>query len=253
VAICAGLTLVFVYKKFKGQNIRKFAPAFLGVAIPLLIGGGTLAWYNWARFGSIFEFGLTYQLANIDYTNFTNVFNTSRFPLNTGLYLAHPLSVSSRFPFIARIEYVNSNERFAGLIFIAPFIFLSAFPIMRWIGSVLTGKSPAPMQSFAGWWLSLSLLGTSLASISIIFSYYFPAMRFMEDFMPALAVFITIQAGSQYDALQGSITVRRMFVGATLILAFITILANVLLAIPSDGVVFAVNFLNDIYKLLGLK
>ena len=253
VAICAALTLVFVYRYYKGKNIRMLAPAFLGVAIPLLIGGGMLAWYNWARFDSLLEFGLTYQLANIDYTNFTNVFNTSRFPLNTGLYLAHPLSVSARFPFIARIEYVNSNERFAGLIFIAPYIFLLAFPIMRWMGGVLAGNYSTISQRLAGSWLSLSLLGVSLASISIIFSYYFPAMRFVEDFMPAMAIFVTVQVGSQYDALQGKIIHRRIYTGVVLILAAITILANILLAVPGDGVVFAVNFLNDIYKLLGLK
>lgn len=253
VAICAGLTLVFVYRYYKGKNIRMFAPAFLGVAIPLLIGGGMLAWYNWARFDSIFEFGLTYQLANIDYTNFTNVFNISRLPLNAGLYLAHPLSVSSRFPFIARIEYVNSNERLAGLIFIAPYVFLLAFPLMRWVGGVLDNNSRASEQSFAGSWLSISLLGASLSSIAIIFSYYYPAMRFVEDFMPALAIFIAVQTGSQYDSLQNQVLPRRLFVGLVFLLAVAPILANVLLAVPDEGVRFAVNFLNDIYKLLGLK
>ena len=253
VAICVGLTLVFVYRYYKGKNIRMFAPAFLGVAIPLLIGGGMLAWYNWARFDSVFEFGLTYQLANIDYTNFTNVFNISRLPLNAGLYLAHPLNVSSRFPFIAPIEYVNSNERFAGLFFIAPYVFLLAFPIMRWAGDVLTVKPVALPRFFSGSWLSFSLMGTSLISILIIFSYYFPAMRFVEDFMPSMATFITIQTGLQYDGLQGKNSFQRILTGAALLLAFITIIANILLAVPDEGVVFAVNFLNDIYKLLGLK
>lgn len=253
VAICAGLTLFFVYRYYKGQNVRILVPAFLGVAIPLLIGGGILAWYNWARFGSIVEFGLTYQLANIDYTNFTNVFNTSRFPLNAGLYLAHPLNVSARFPFIARIEYVNSNERFAGLTFIAPYIFLAALPLIRWIGNISPNSLPASPQSLAGSWLSLSLRGAALAALSVIFSYYFPAMRFMEDFMPAITIFITIQAGLQYDVLQDRNAFRRLFTGAVLILAFITIAANILLAVPDEGVLFAVNFLNDIYKLIGLK
>ncbi len=253
VAICAALTLVFVYRSYKGKKIRMLTPAFLGLAIPLLIGGCTLAWYNWARFGSIFEFGLTYQLANIDYTNFTNVFNTSRFPLNTGLYLAHPLSISSRFPFISRVEYVNSNERLAGLIFIAPYIFLLAFPIMQWVGDVFVSNSGTSTQSFASSWLSKSLPGASLASIAIIFSYYYPAMRFVEDFMPSLAIFIAVQTGSQYDSLQNKVIPRRLFVSLVFLLAAISILANILLAVPDEGVRFAVNFLNDIYKLLGLK
>ena len=71
--------------------------------------------------------------------------------------------------------------------------------------------------------------------------------------MPSMATFITIQTGLQYDGLQGKNSFQRILTGAALLLAFITIIANILLAVPDEGVVFAVNFLNDIYKLLGLK
>lgn len=257
VIICAGLTLIYVYRYYKGKSVHVTAPAFLGAAMPLLIGGGVLAWYNWVRFGSIFEFGLTYQLANIDYTNFTNVFNPSRIPFNAALYLAHPLSVSTRFPFIARIEYVNSNERLAGLIFIAPYIFLLILPVTRWIRDFLAsgrdGFASAKNHGFAASWLSYSLPGAGLVSVLIIFSYYYPAMRFVEDFLPALGVFIAIQAGEQYDSLQNKLNFRQLFLSLAIILAAITILANILLAVPDEGVRFTVNFLNDIYKLLGLK
>lgn len=216
VAICAGLTLLFLYRYYKGKSIRISLPAFLSVATPLLLGGGILAWYNWARFGSIVEFGLTYQLANIDYTNFTNVFNASRIPLNAELYLAHPLSISSRFPFIAPIEYVNSNERLAGLIFIASYIFILIFPIIRFVKNSFpfadTRSKTPEGRNFAGSWLSFSLLGASLVEICIIFSYYYPAMRFVEDFMPALATLTTIQVGTQYDSLQNKVIFRRLFI-----------------------------------------
>lgn len=78
-------------------------------------------------------------------------------------------------------------------------------------------------------------------------------MRFVEDFMPSLAIFIAVQTGSQYDSLQNKVIPRRLFVSLVFLLAAISILANILLAVPDEGVRFAVNFLNDIYKLLGLK
>lgn len=50
------------------------AQTLIAAVLPLLAGGAALAWYNWARFGSIFEFGIRYQLANVDYTQFKGSF-----------------------------------------------------------------------------------------------------------------------------------------------------------------------------------
>ena len=97
-----------------------------------------LAVYNFARFENILEFGLTYQLANIDYTNFQNVFSPSRVRQNLYVYFLYPVRLLSRFPFIHRMEYLNSNDRMAGLLFVAPF-FILALPLF-WLKKYCGGE-----------------------------------------------------------------------------------------------------------------
>lgn len=254
--VCAGLTLLFITRYYRGKGIGSLMPAFLGVSIPLLVGGGALAWYNWVRFGSISEFGLTYQLANNNYTSFQNVFSVSRIPTNLGIYLTYPIQFTSRFPYLSPVENINFNERLAGLLYIAPYIILLALPILRVFKYIHPAENKSTGNINAGEsssWLFHALLSSGLVTLTVLFSFYYAAMRYTEDFLPALVTLITIQAAAQYDLLHNIPLFRRGFLLITLILASITVLANTLLATPNDEVRFAVNFLNDIYKLLGFK
>jgi len=63
------LMLPFIRSCFPIKNVLKDAKAranvgltILALAIPYVVIGGGLAWYNYARFGSIFEFGTNYQI-----------------------------------------------------------------------------------------------------------------------------------------------------------------------------------------------
>ena len=55
-------------RNFNENNLYDLAVLIL----PIAICGIGLAWYNWARFGSVFEFGLRYQLTSTDYLNSGN-------------------------------------------------------------------------------------------------------------------------------------------------------------------------------------
>lgn len=231
-------------------------PAMAVVSFPLIIAGLGLGWYNWARFDSIFEFGLTYQLANADYTNFQNIFSTSRISQNVNLYFTHPIKILPRFPYLTRIEYVNSNDRLAGLVYISPYFFLLIFPLLQLTRNLFSLKkifSSDAQNNVPDHWLFHALLGSGLISLLIILSYYFVAMRFMEDFMPALMTAITIQIGREYDALREKNIRRIILTFIVVLLAGITLTASFLLAVPAEGIGFAVNALNAISKLLGLK
>ena len=63
-----------------------------GLLLPLAIGAGLLGWYNWARFGSVLETGLRFQLSGINYLEYYNdVFSTKYVLLNLRYYLFTPL------------------------------------------------------------------------------------------------------------------------------------------------------------------
>src|SRR3990172_3306037 len=61
VGVLAALTAFWIFKSNTDLS-RKVINLFL-LVFPVVLGFACLGWYNWARFGSITESGLYYQLA----------------------------------------------------------------------------------------------------------------------------------------------------------------------------------------------
>lgn len=257
VLFCAAFTGIYLLKVFKTETSKARLTLLMALFAPLVLAGLGVAWYNWARYDSIFEFGLTYQLANIDYTNFQNVFSLGRIPQNISLYIFHPIKLASRFPYVARIEYLPSNDRLAGLIYIAPYLLLLPLILLfrlvnnLWLSKRLNIQDTNYSRSEK--WLFFALTGSGILSTTVILSYYFVAMRFMADFMPIWMILTTLYVGREYDALDQNPGRRKILMIAAISLAILTITVNMLLAIPSSGTVFMVNLINAITKFLGLK
>ncbi len=71
-----------------------------GFAIPVIIVAGIMMWYNYARFGSPFDFGVTHQLtvSDIHYNHFS--LSISRIVSYLHQYWFLPMNLSETFPFI---------------------------------------------------------------------------------------------------------------------------------------------------------
>ena len=250
VVFAAGLTLAFIYRSFSLRTIKELMPSFIAIALPLMMAGIGLAYYNYARFEDIFEFGITYQLANVDYTNFHGSFSFSFYRIyeNLKLYFLYPIEIRSRFPYLNMEEYIVSNARMAGLLYVSPFIVL-VFPIIRLLKGIGKEIVYDPLEN----WLYLMLAGSGLISFFLLMSFYFVAMRYNQDFMPAFLGSIAIQIGMGYELLEKKPLLRNGLIFVVVLLGIITIVANFLLAVPDSGVLFAVNLLNAISKLLGLR
>ncbi len=256
VMFTALITLFFMVRAYKVTTPKVWLPALAAVASPLMLAGIGLGWYNWARFDSIFEFGLRYQLANIDYSTFENLFKGSYINKNLYNYFAHPIKIVPRFPWLTRIEYVASSDRLAGLLYVTPFIMLLFSPLIRLIHNAFHAnkiKSGTREGNPSENWTFTALAGSGLISMTIILSYYFVAMRFMEDFMPSLLILTTLLVGKEYQILNQNGHLRTILTWIVFLFAATTITAAILLAIPNSGVSYMVNLINDINKLLGLK
>ena len=70
----------------------------LAAAVPYLVVAALLMYYNWARFGSPFDFGANYNLTTNDMTH--RGFHLDRLPFGLFMYLFQPPSFSGRFPFM---------------------------------------------------------------------------------------------------------------------------------------------------------
>lgn len=256
ILVSAVVTVIYILKVFNTTSAKIFIQTFAVMGVPLLIALSGLSWYNWARFGSIFEFGIKYQLTNVDYNVFQNSFSSQYIAGNLYNYFAHPIKILSKFPYMARIEYTPSNDRLAGLIYISPYLFLLFAPLTRMTANFPFTKTRANSQTTRRLpenWVITIFASSALISIFTILSFYFVTMRYIEDFMPSLLLLITIQFLQEYQLLIQNNTTRKILLFTAMIFAIITILAGVLVAMPKDGIAFMANFLNSVNKIFGLK
>jgi hypothetical protein len=255
VFFAAAATIVYVAWIQKGTALSKLTPTIAAIGLPLLLALAGLAWYNWARFGSVTEFGIKYQLANMDYNEFHDSFSSKYVANNLFVYFAHPLKVQGRFPYLVRIEDLYSNERLAGLLFMAPYIVLALMPL------VFRRKSSPPGNDLDGTngpqpserWLITIFSGSALISIMMVLAFWFPTMRYMEDFMPSLLLLATIHVGRSYRTLSSDAFSRRVITFLTILLATVTIIVSTLVALKENSLAFGFNVTDSILTILRLK
>lgn len=86
-----------IFKKrllFSKKSVRQTA----AVGLPFLVVGAAIMWYNAARFGSVMDFGATYNLTSNDMTHRGFVFGRTGLGIFT--YLFQPVNLFATFPFI---------------------------------------------------------------------------------------------------------------------------------------------------------
>lgn len=238
--------LVMVFPIFR-TDWKKRLFLLLAVGIPLLAGGVALAWYNYARFDSIFEFGIRYQLANVDYTHFKGSFNLNHLAKNLTVYFTNPLNFEPRFPFISLVEYTESNDRISGLLYTAPFIVLLLLPVFRlFVKNKEITASPDNR-------MLLLFSGATVISAFIIFIFYFIALRYTLDFLPSTWLLIALSLGLEFESLKEKRLENMILSSIVIGFAGINITTGILLGTPKSGVSFMLNFLNAISKVIGLR
>lgn len=101
---------LFFSRKGLANTFAVIAPIIL-VAIPFMM-------FNFARFGSPFDFGATYNLTGFDMTSHGIVL--ARFPVCLFEYLFQPLSIVPSFPYIQTIDMTAVD--FQGLYYYEPYM-----------------------------------------------------------------------------------------------------------------------------------
>jgi hypothetical protein len=246
-----GMTLLYVFRQTKPFSPKSFLPALAFLCTPLALAAIGLGWYNWARFNSVFEFGLTYQLATVNYTTFHTPFSTYYINDNLYNYFVHALKFQRQFPYIQPIENIFSNERLAGLLYISPYFLFAGLFIGRGIRreNLINEEDKGSL----GNWLMLTLAGSSLISTLTILSYYFPATRFGEDFMPSLLLLATASLGQGYRFLGGNIITRKAYIFFITLVALFSVIASSLVAFLPQRAKFIFAFIQGIYRFFGFR
>jgi hypothetical protein len=114
--------LLFEGARKTWRNKRQFAGLCACVAMPYILVAGGLMWYNYIRFGSVFEFGANYQLtgANIKACHLLNPMGKLLKILSGSLsYLFSPFGIRASFPFTYLVE-LDIRLLFKGYIYTSP-------------------------------------------------------------------------------------------------------------------------------------
>jgi hypothetical protein len=212
------------------------------ILLPLAIGGLALAGYNFARFGSPLETGITYTLTGRNQrANADEMFSIRYVTSNLFNYLWMPPRSLSVFPFIksqggmtsvpifgSRPGELYSTELITGVLRTTPFVWLALYSV----GGVLLGRvrgrrlSPPSLET-----LSLVLAAMVLGGFAGLVGFLFATMRYEADFVPTLYLLAAIGAWMVIEDLRGH---RLWRLAATLVVAWLSVYGirqGVLLAI----------------------
>ncbi len=235
--------------QLKTLGLAQTVSSCAALGSPIVLGGLAVAWYNWARFGSFFEFGLRFQLNDTNLNKYFNeVFSGSYIYSNFYNYLlAHTFKNSNIFPFIIPrggksllgngianqgIYQVHGIE---GLLIVFPFVIFAIIPAIVMVLSVTKGKAPSenlfikngipPVYLFA-------LLGASLLGFLPALLFFWADMRYMFDFVPELALLAILGFWQGYYFFSNKPVLKNLTAALGLALAAFSIVIGVLVAAP---------------------
>jgi hypothetical protein len=231
------------------MNLRAMS-AIIALCLPLTVGGLALGWYNWARFGSVFEFGFGYQLTGRDLNRFRNeTFSFAYVPANLYVYLFNPPEIADRFPFIkpgrvgedsSLYEYLPEHyhtEHVIGPIYATPFMVFSIVGI--WIMAsyrrqkLLSEEHPGQGMDFQRWFAWTLLGSIPFAALSLLLFFY-AAQRYLEDIIPSLFLMSSFGFWQGYYLLGRSLLQRTFYSVSAIGLIGTSAIIGILLSFSGD-------------------
>lgn len=184
------ITLIWAIKTQRSDTL-KIIPS---IALPLIIGAVSYAWYNNERFGSFTEFGLRYQLTSYNlYELLNKTFSLTYISPNLFKTLFNPFEIREIFPYIFPTRWAGPAWLTEGnypafyLLFAESItgVFIgSPFMIFAWLAG--TDKD----KNFR--WITTALTGSALLSFLMLQFFFLTTMRYLLDFIPTLTLLAVI-------------------------------------------------------------
>jgi hypothetical protein len=156
------------------------------VAVPLGLLGAGLALYNYLRFGNPLEFGLKYQLTG-NYEMMVRHFRWRFIPFNTYMYFFAPAQWGRYFPFVHFVHPPRQPDGYYGWEYVwgaavnLPIVWLALLaPWASWRRGREDGGRLSALSFAVGVFFA--------AQAGTLLCFNTAAVRYMADFMPALAL-----------------------------------------------------------------
>ena len=250
-AVPIGFLIFLIALWFFRTNPRSFKKItyLIPFVLPLVFGLACLGWYNWARFGSITETGLYYQLAGANLREHSHeLFSQAYILQNLYNYLFHAIDLSPKFPFVFMspgrenpvfsfysVPHIYSTEPIAGLLYTSPFaIFAGLTFFVASSKSILNKHSLDANDRKHLNLIILGLSGSFLIIFGLLLAFFWVGIRYTEDFTPPLMILSVIGFWQGYQLLRSKSLPGGLYVFIGVTLAIASILLNTLLAISTN-------------------
>ncbi|HXC01913.1 MAG TPA: tetratricopeptide repeat protein [Opitutaceae bacterium] len=155
--------------------------------VPISLIGSGLMFYNYLRFDSPFDFGMSYALAGVRERALPHMFSLQYFWFNFRVYFLQPLHWHGSFPFVDDITVPPAP---AGQLGVAnPFGVLTNLPLV-WIAAAAPlawqGRTPGEPSALRLFIAALAMLFGIFALTICLYTY--ADLRYQVDFVPVLVL-----------------------------------------------------------------
>ena len=216
------------------RSLQKGWPSIAALLLPLALIAAGLAWYNWVRFGSIFETGHRFQLSSVDMSTGRTVMGIFNIPPNIYTFFFRPFQWIGKFPFLnapairpnmwPSFLYVPDTylyrEAITGIIPSSPYLWLAIIPVIGFIYLIwqtISHHTYSATLSKVTTWLNALFIGAALVECALLLIYTSSSMRYLNDLTPTL--FIVAALGVwQMDTWASSTPARQKWIRSTYLL-----------------------------------
>lgn len=190
----------------------------VAIALPLVAMAAFLMYYNYARFGSVFDFGGTYNLTTNDMT--TRGFVPQRIIDTVFYYFLQPPLVTSTFPFLNRTPMPGNFAGFDIKEAMYGGILLS-HPLNLMVLALKNVKANLKEKKL---WLTTWVLLAIVVLLAIFSGQYAGILRrYIVDFAPILGIVVSLVVLSLHENMDGQESKRQNLYKIVLAGVFITV------------------------------
>lgn len=239
----------------RGKNLSNSLSAVFATTLPLAFVTIALASYNYARFGSILEFGHRYQLTGASLTvEFNNTMSAEYIPANLYNYGFRLPDISNEFPyitlswigpdmwpsFIVPPEGYYYTDPVGGLPFIVPLIGLAFLLGLRSLWLTINGDVKLRVSDSWGWFAS-ALLGYCIIQAGVLLLFLTSALRYLADLAPQVILLAIIFVASFTHTFAVNRVQRQVIAALWIFASLISVVMALLIGITGERN----NFLNQ--------
>lgn len=209
---------VFKDRKLFSKNSIAATSAFV---IPVVIVAAFISFYNFSRFGSIFDFGANYNLTT--HNMVARKINLGRMPLGIFSYFFQPPNIQAKFPYITSVQ-VNSEYMgeiikeyvYGGIMFLQPVFWFF----------ILIPKLKEELKKRKVYYITLMCIIFSLIIVFVDIQFAGILARYYLDYYYIMYIGLTFVIFEMYCKYSGGIydnimkTSLSVLFGITLVMSF---------------------------------